>query len=114
MKLLTEEIKKKLSPLYANEEKSKEEIMVPLKFFSVHSNWTWYVTEGSLVCPNHAMVDCKEVECISRRWTDYLFFGLVDGAEEELGYFSLQELEENGVERDLYWKPKPLSECYRK
>ena len=44
------------------------------------------------------------------------FFGLVDGHERELGYFSLRELE--GVrgalglpiERDLHWRPKTLRE----
>jgi hypothetical protein len=41
---------------------------------------------------------------------------LVDGFERELGYFSLDELEQlRGplglpVERDLYWKPTLLSE----
>jgi hypothetical protein len=44
-----------------------------------------------------------------------LFFGLVQGLEEELGYFSLSELESVRVlglpvERDLYFTPKPLSE----
>jgi hypothetical protein len=44
------------------------------------------------------------------------FFGYVEGDYRELGYFSLSELEKiRGplglkVERDLYWKPKPLSE----
>ena len=45
-----------------------------------------------------------------------MFFGLVDGFEKELGYFSLAELEAvRGplglpIERDLYWKPKTLEE----
>jgi hypothetical protein len=43
-----------------------------------------------------------------------LLFGLVQGLEEELGYFSLSELESVRVlglpvERDLYFTPKPLS-----
>jgi hypothetical protein len=44
------------------------------------------------------------------------FFGLVDGHERELGYFSLRELESvRGalglpIERDLYWRPKTLRE----
>jgi Protein of unknown function (DUF2958) len=44
-----------------------------------------------------------------------LCFGLVDGHERELGYFSLDELEDvRGsmglrVERDLYFTPCPLS-----
>ena len=46
---------------------------------------------------------------------DYLFFGLVDGHEAELGYFSLLELENARgplglrIERDLWWKPTRLS-----
>ncbi len=45
-----------------------------------------------------------------------LCFGLVDGFEQELGYFSVDELEQvTGplglhVERDLYWTPCPLSQ----
>jgi hypothetical protein len=44
------------------------------------------------------------------------FFGLVDGLEKELGYFSLSELQSvRGplglpIERDLYWRPKTLKE----
>jgi Protein of unknown function (DUF2958) len=44
------------------------------------------------------------------------FFGLVQGFEEELGYFSLHELAEGtdsmglGIERDLHFQPTPLSQ----
>ena len=90
MKLLTKELKKKLPPLYANEDKKDPDAIV--KFFTPFSNWTWYATE----------FDGKD-----------LFFGLVDGHEKELGYFSLSELESLGgkIERDLYWRPTPLSKC---
>ena len=43
------------------------------------------------------------------------FFGFVRGFEEELGYFNLDELSSVknrlglGIERDLHWKPTPLS-----
>ena len=53
--------------------------------------------------------DAKDAE-------DVLFFGLVCGLENELGYFSLRELEAlcgpGGIpiERDLYWKPCTLAE----
>ena len=47
-------------------------------------------------------------------------FGLVQGFETELGYFSLDELAEAtvfggvpAVERDLYWEPKTLGEIKR-
>ncbi|MCL4488384.1 MAG: DUF2958 domain-containing protein [Chloroflexi bacterium] len=45
-----------------------------------------------------------------------IFFGAVSGAEFEIGYFSLSELESLrgplglSVERDLYFKPTPLSQ----
>ena len=49
-----------------------------------------------------------------------LCFGLVEGFEDELGYFDLTELAEAtvfggvpAVERDLYWKPKTLGEIRR-
>ena len=47
---------------------------------------------------------------------DDLFFGLVDGLERELGYFSLSELQKARgplglpIERDLHWRPKTLAE----
>ena len=48
---------------------------------------------------------------------DRLCFGLVIGHDREMGYFSIEELEQvRGpmrlrVERDLYFEPKPLSHC---
>jgi len=48
-----------------------------------------------------------------------IFFGLVDGFEKELGYFSLSELENlRGpfglkVERDLYFEPATLKELMK-
>jgi hypothetical protein len=47
--------------------------------------------------------------------SDVIFFGLVDGFEKELGYFSLTELSTFrgrlglGIERDLYFEPCKLS-----
>jgi hypothetical protein len=89
MKLLTEALKKALPPLYANENNPEPKAIV--KFFTPFSSWTWYATE----------FDGKDT-----------FFGLVDGFEKELGYFSLSELEGMGpkIERDLYFKPTLLSE----
>ncbi|HBG27922.1 MAG: hypothetical protein A2Y10_16505 [Planctomycetes bacterium GWF2_41_51] len=94
MKLLTKEIRKKLPPLYAQEDKGGKTV-VHAKFFTPDSNWTWYATE----------FDGEDT-----------FFGLVEGFEKELGYFSLKELESvRGslglpIERDLYFKPKTLEE----
>ena len=96
MKLLTKEIADRLPPLYSQEEHGDEAI-AQAKFFTPWTNWTWYASEYD------------PVEC--------LCFGVVVGHERELGYFSVDELEAirgpGGltIERDLYWKPKPLREC---
>ena len=98
MKLLTEEIRKKLPKLYEQDGKGGDAIAY-VKLFSPDSNpWTWYITEGS------------------QEGDDFIMFGLVDGLERELGYVSLKELQSvKGplglpIERDLYWKPKTLRE----
>ena len=93
MKLLTKEIRKRLPPLYTNED--NPDPVVQVKFFTPWSNWTWFATE----------FDGEDT-----------FFGLVKGLDTELGYFSLAELEQvRGpwglkIERDMYFDPKPLSE----
>ena len=97
MKLMTQEIRKQLPPLYSQDGKGGKAMAV-VKFFTPSSSWTWWATEGS---PQDG---------------DFIFFGLVEGHERELGYFSLSELEKvRGplglkIERDLYWHPKTLEE----
>lgn len=96
MKLLTKEIEKKLPKLYSQEKVSNPKIIV--KFFHPLSNWTWYVTEGD-----------------RQKDGAWLFFGLVDGFEKELGYFTLKQLEEVkvkglGIERDMYFGEHRLNE----
>jgi hypothetical protein len=96
MELLTEELRKILPPLYSQEH--NRDPTVHIKFFTPDSNWTWFVTEGS------------------EEDGDFLFFGLAEGLDQEWGYFSLSELEAArgpmglDVERDLYFKPCPLSQ----
>jgi hypothetical protein len=103
MKLLTEEIRKKLPPLYSQDGKGGKAV-VYTKYFTPSSNWTWYVTEGEPVTDD------------SGAELDFRFFGLVDGHFKELGYFNVSELESvNGpmglpIERDLHWQPKTLQE----
>jgi hypothetical protein len=92
MALLPESIRQTIPALYSQE--AVEDPIVRVKFFHPLSSFRWYVTE----------FDGED-----------LFFGLVQGLEEELGYFSLSELESVRVlglpvERDLYFTPKPLSE----
>ena len=92
-KLLTKELLTKLPALYATE--NDTDSMVWCKFFYPDVSWTWYVIE----------YDGQDT-----------FYGLVDGFELELGYFSLSELQSNRgklgcfIERDLYFKPCKLSE----
>ncbi len=98
MKYITKAIAKKLPPLYSQE--SNPDPIVYAKFFSPYNGWTWYAYE----------YDGED-----------LFFGWVDGLEQEFGYFSLTEFKEaekkfgknklKMVERDLWFEPKPLSEC---
>ena len=97
MKLLTKQMKKSIPPIYAQD--GNENPTVHAKFFTPWSHWTWYVTEFD-----------GEDQC----------FGLVSGHEDELGYFSLNELENlKGpfglkVERDLYFKPTDLKSIQQK
>ena len=94
MQLMTQEVRRKLPPLYSQENLGGKAI-AHVKFFTPDSSWTWY---------------CLEYD------GEDTFFGLVDGHEKELGYFSLAELQEvRGplglpIERDLYWQPKTLQE----
>lgn len=94
-KLLTKELAAKLPELYSQDDKGEEAVAV-VKFFSPYTGWRWYVTEFDGVDT---------------------FFGLVEGFETELGYFSLQELESvtvfggvPAIERDLHWTPRTLGE----
>ena len=94
MELLPESEKAKLAKWRETEDKNLSEVMATVKFFCPWSNWTWYAAE----------FDGED-----------LFFGLVDGHEKELGYFSLSELRDLSgpmglkIERDLYWTPKDLA-----
>lgn len=93
MKLLTKALLRKIPALHATD--NQEDPMVWVKFFTPDAQWTWYVTE----------FDGED-----------MFFGLVQGLETELGYFSLSELRRvRGrlglpIERDRYFKPHPLSQ----
>lgn len=96
MQLITDEIRRQLPPLYTTENASDPVAWV--KYFTPDSPWTWYATE----------FDGQDT-----------FFGLVQGLEEELGYFSLAELQQARgpfglpIERDLHFQPTPLSQLQR-
>jgi hypothetical protein len=96
MKLLTDELRARLPPLYSQE--AEADPMVYAKFFMPGTGWTWYVTEGSA------------------KGEEFLFFGFVIGLESEFGYFLLSELEDVRspldlqVERDLYFREGRLTD----
>jgi len=95
MKLMTKALAAKLPALYSQEH--VEDPLVVLHYFNPSGTGDWHIVEGEA------------------RDGDYLFFGLCDLGEPELGYVVLSELEAVrgpfglGIERDLHWTPKPLS-----
>ena len=101
MNLLTKQIIQKLPALYSQDQ--VEDPLCVLKYFTPDGGWSWFILEGS-----------KQEE------GDWLFFSKVISPicpDGELGYVTLSQLKEiRGslglpIERDLYWKEKPLSEC---
>ena len=99
--LMTKEVGDTIPALYANENvRNYDDVLAHAKLFSPFSNWTWFITEW----------DAETGTC----------FGLVEGFETELGYFSLDELAQAtvfgsvpAVERDLYWQPKTIGDIRR-
>ena len=67
-----------------------------VKFFTPDSSWSWYLIEFSKADTNTC-------------------YGYVEGLENELGYFTLKELEALhgplglAIERDLSFEPTPFS-----
>lgn len=98
MKLLTKELREKFPRLEKTGEKDPNEVEVIAKFFCPWNNWAWFATE----------FDGKDT-----------FFGFVKGFENELGTFSLKELQsikgpwELGIERDLYFGKHTLAEVMK-
>lgn len=97
MKLLNKKLELKFKEI-GRQEESKDPIVV-VKFFNPAGSGTWFATEYS---PK-----------------DKIFFGFVSifGDEcDEWGSFGLEELEEYkgvfglGIERDLYFESRPISE----
>lgn len=94
MKLLTQDIIKKLPPLFSQDGKEPEDIPIIARFFTPDAQCTWWITEGT------------------REGNDWCLFGLCDLGLgfPELGMVMLSELENlRGnmglpVERDRYWQ----------
>ncbi|MCD6390528.1 MAG: DUF2958 domain-containing protein [Dehalococcoidia bacterium] len=95
MKLLTQELRHRFPKLGEMDGKDPSQVKVIAKFFDPCSRWTWYATE----------FDGQDI-----------FFGFVCGIENELGYFSLSELERVrnrlglGIERDRHFGEHTLAE----
>lgn len=91
--LMTEEIAKTVPRLYGQD--GAEDPTVYAHYFSCVNGWDWWLLEFD--------------------GTDEAF-GLVEGYDDELGYFSIKEMAElnrqmgfAAVERDEHFSPKPLS-----
>lgn len=69
------------------------EAMVSLHYF--YGGMDWYIIER----------DVEEEQHQAFGWVN-----LGDRMNAELGYISIEELLENGIELDLYWTPKSLKE----
>ena len=99
MQLVTKEIERKLPPLRSTENSSPENVDVVVKFFAPWTGlqladwrgiggfkrWTWYATEGEKTPSG-----------------DWMFYGLVDGFESELGQWMRSELEQ--ITGPMGWK----------
>lgn len=99
MKMMTKELEAAFAKQGGTDGKGEGKTLVLAHFFA--GSWDWWATEYN---PHNRT-----------------FFGLVKGFEVELGYFSMDELEQNscdvrpfgGVERDLYWSAKTLADVRR-
>lgn len=91
--LVPKEIIKKLPKL--GETSEQDNPLAVVKFFYPDFSWTWYGIE----------FDGEDI-----------FYGYVKGFDNEFGTFSLKELLDTRgklgceIERDLYFKPRPVSE----
>lgn len=90
-KLLTQKLLERFK--YLGKQDHPQAIVIA-KYFHPLSQWTWYATHYD---------EAEE-----------MFFGLVTGFENELGYFSLHDINGlvNGIpfERDLYWNEVMLKD----
>jgi len=89
MKLITKAIEAAAPAIGTTSNTPPADVPIVAKFFTPWSNWTWYMTEYN---PENRGA-----------------FGFVSGLEGELGYFSIDELEEIvgpfglTIERDLHF-----------
>ena len=102
MKLLTKAIEKSLPALYSTEDIKLQDKMIQVKYFDPCGAYTLYVIEGGYSDSG-----------------DYIFWGWATFGDPdcaEFGYASLKEITSIvnrfglGIERDLYFEPKKVSE----
>jgi hypothetical protein len=99
MKLLTNSILKRLPELYEQSKLPTSEVTLWVKFFTPWTSWAWYVSEYD---PENGV-----------------FFGYVEGFENEWGYFSLEELSSivgplnMKIERDKDFTPTKFKDLKR-
>lgn len=120
--LLDQKSREQLPKLYTNEHIGLN-ALAQVKFFDPSNNWTWYASEASAAMTDGTYKALSEVAVDDPQIEAVIFFGLVNGFELELGYFSLSELEELGgglqlpIERDRHFTPtalKDLQELHRR
>jgi len=117
--LLDQTSRERLPKLYSNEEIGLD-ALAQIKFFDPSSNWTWYASEASAAMNDGTYKSLTEVDPNDPNIQDVVFFGLVDGFELELGYFSLSELKGTGgglqlpIERDRHFTPTSLQDLQDK
>ena len=94
-KLIPRTLLNNIPDLYDTE--GEKDPLCHIKLFTPDSNWTWYIMEFSKKDRNTC-------------------YGYVQGLENELGYFTLEELESThgslglAIERDFSFTPTPFSE----
>ena len=96
MKLITKEIRNKTPQLYTQD--SEKDPMVYAKFFNPYGRATWLMLE---------------LDKDNDRAFGFVSWG-INPDLNELGYFSIKELKDNGIERDRYFEPMTLSEAKTK
>lgn len=100
MELLPNSILKDVPPLYATERVALAEKIVKAKLFIPWTNWTFFI-----------------IECDAEGKTAW---GIVNGFEDEFGYFDIPELSAirgpGGltVERDIHFAPCTVAELVRR
>lgn len=101
MELIPQELKQKFKKQGDTSQKRAPDIMVLAKFFAPWGASNWFATD----------YDEEDNVCFG-----YVNLGGEFEAFAELGYFSIDELEETRgpfglkIERDLYWKERTLQE----